>query len=206
LVMIDSPAVAIPGLSAASDGFHRLPRASGNNFEVAELDLSFLTAGIHLVTVRAAKSGTPTFFSEARAFVFIDTGVLPDGGVIDVDGGGDPLDGSVEPPDAGSPNDRDPDRDGINNEMDLCPTIADPEQLDFDADGRGDACDDCAETMAGVSVDDRGCPPLDPAIAARLDQIIEAILARAFDPSLDENSDGVIDALDFAKAAKGGAR
>jgi serine/threonine protein phosphatase PrpC len=38
------------------------------------------------------------------------------------------------------PNDRD--GDGVNDDIDLCPAIADPTQLDADADGVGDACED----------------------------------------------------------------
>lgn len=211
-VMIDSPSVAIPGLSQVTgtseklyDGFHQLPRASGNNYEAAELDLSSLPGGVHLITVRAATGGTPSFFREARQYVFIGAEPAPDGGVIDVDGGAiDPDGGVIMPPDAGEMSDLDPDRDGINNENDVCPDIADPDQLDFDGDGAGDACDDCAETASGVSVDDHGCPAVDPALASRLEAIISAILSRQFDGALDENGDGAIDAVDFAIAAKGG--
>lgn len=213
-VMIDSAAVAVPGLSQVTgspeqlfDGFHRLNRGTlENSFEAAELDLSSLTGGVHLVTVRTAKAGTPGFFSEARAHFVIDAGPTPDGGMTDPDASSmtDP-DASIEPPDAGSANDLDPDRDGIPSSMDVCPDRADPEQLDFDGDGRGNECDDCAETRAGLAVDERGCPPVDPAVAARLEAIIQAILTRSFDASLDENADGAIDSLDFALAA-GGAR
>src|SRR6185503_2016207 len=79
-VMIDAPSVAIPGLVQVSgtserlyDGFFTLPRATAaDTFEAAELDLSFLPAGVHLVTVRTAIAGTPSFFSEQRAFFFLD--------------------------------------------------------------------------------------------------------------------------------------
>lgn len=38
----------------------------------------------------------------------------------------------------------DPDGDGVESALDLCPAAADPSQLDADGDGRGDACDNCA--------------------------------------------------------------
>jgi hypothetical protein len=37
----------------------------------------------------------------------------------------------------------DADGDGVPDALDVCPRVADPEQLDSDVDGRGDACDAC---------------------------------------------------------------
>jgi Amidohydrolase family/Thrombospondin type 3 repeat len=37
----------------------------------------------------------------------------------------------------------DADVDGVPDALDVCPRVADPEQLDSDSDGRGDACDAC---------------------------------------------------------------
>ena len=39
----------------------------------------------------------------------------------------------------------DADGDGIADDADNCPTVANPDQLDSDGDGVGDACDACAE-------------------------------------------------------------
>ncbi len=212
-VMIDSPSVTLGNLTRVTgsserlyDGFSELPSSGQNTFEATELDLSSLTGGVHLVTVRVAKAGTPSFFSEERVHLVIDDGPAPDGGVVEGDASTSDPDANVEPADAGAAGDLDPDRDGVPSAMDVCPERADPEQLDFDGDGRGNACDDCAETQAGVAVDERGCPPVDPAVSARLDAIITAILSRSFDAVLDENADGAIDATDFALAAKGGVR
>src|SRR5438128_916602 len=36
----------------------------------------------------------------------------------------------------------DTDQDGIPDDMDNCPTVANPDQGDIDADGAGDVCDD----------------------------------------------------------------
>ncbi len=51
------------------------------------------------------------------------------------------------------------DADGIANELDNCPAIANADQADFDGDGAGDACDD-DDDNDGVA-DDVDCAPLD---------------------------------------------
>ncbi|MGH7340811.1 MAG: hypothetical protein ACREKH_10000, partial [Candidatus Rokuibacteriota bacterium] len=39
----------------------------------------------------------------------------------------------------------DQDEDGVTDFLDVCPTVADPDQPDLDADGVGDLCDNCVE-------------------------------------------------------------
>jgi len=46
-------------------------------------------------------------------------------------------------PPGGSPPDTDYDDDGVLNEQDNCPYVANPDQTDGDSDGFGDACDNC---------------------------------------------------------------
>ncbi len=48
----------------------------------------------------------------------------------------------------------DPDRDGVADDEDNCPGLANPAQADSDADGVGDACDPCPG-----EADPNGCPP-----------------------------------------------
>lgn len=64
-------------------------------------------------------------------------------------GGDDPKPDAALPapdgalPDAPIVDDEDLDRDGVKNNVDNCPTIANPLQSNDDADARGDACDTC---------------------------------------------------------------
>src|SRR5207244_1329541 len=123
-------------------------------FTAADVDLGSLPAGVHLLKIRVALAGTPSFFSEVKAFVSIDRGgPSTDGGVMITDGGPPPpidaglADAGSGAPDTGVPStDHDPDRDGIPSEMDNCPDVANADQADFDGDKIGDACDLCPET------------------------------------------------------------
>ena len=54
--------------------------------------------------------------------------------------------------------DPDNDNDGLDDEDDNCPLIANPDQADADDDGVGDACDICPDTLVGAVVDETGCP------------------------------------------------
>lgn len=202
----------LPGLTRATgtpeglyDGYFRLPAAGAGRFEVAELDLAGLGPGVHLV--RVASAGTPSFFTEATAQLFIDGASAPDGGVGDA---GSALDGGADPRDAGLPDsgsvDDDPDRDGIPSDRDVCPLVYDPDQADFDGDGVGDACDACPETPAGTPVDADGCPLVDEATREALDTIVRLILEERYESPSDVNGDGVVNALDFALRAAGGRR
>jgi Thrombospondin type 3 repeat len=59
----------------------------------------------------------------------------------------------VRPP---TPADVDTDRDGIADDRDLCPGVADPAQDDLDGDGFGDACDHCPKVATTENHDEDG--------------------------------------------------
>jgi hypothetical protein len=186
------------------DGFYVMDSAV-QGFELTDIDVSGLEEGVHMVEVRVALAGSPSFYTRATAYFVVDRGERPDAGVPD--GGGDDagvdLDAGVLD---GGPVDFDPDRDGIPSDSDVCPAIADPEQADFDGDGAGDACDLCPETRMGSAVDADGCPALDPAVRDALDRIVDLILDGGFDATLDQDGNGVIDAGDFVLLSNEGTR
>lgn len=62
------------------------------------------------------------------------------------------IDGAIVPD--GHLDDPDRDHDGIANDADNCPDVANPDQADEDGDGRGDICDPCPIAMDGPTLDD----------------------------------------------------
>jgi len=99
--------------------------------------------------------------------------------------------------------DYDTDGDGIPDGSDDCPSLADPEQTDTDADGYGDACDD-DDDNDGVA-DDGDPAPMDPAACgdADIDACDDCALGadgfgtlsdwRPWDDGTDTDSDGLCD-------------
>src|SRR5690606_30050341 len=102
-------------------------------------------------------------------------------------------DGSVAPPPptptptpTPTANPLDPDRDGVENPDDNCPTVANPSQADGDGDGVGDSCDNCLDQPKPDQV--QSCSNLDGNVAlvhrTNLDVTrltIKASSAQAFD-------------------------
>ncbi|MGB0646062.1 MAG: thrombospondin type 3 repeat-containing protein, partial [Bradymonadia bacterium] len=76
----------------------------------------------------------------------VDAGMTPDAQLPDADVAVDAtqsLDRSIPIPECEVTGECDDDLDGVFNDVDNCPLIANPEQLDRDEDGLGDACDNC---------------------------------------------------------------
>ena len=76
----------------------------------------------------------------------------------------------------------DTDGDGVLDIADNCPSVKNADQLDFDGDGGGDACD--PDDDADGDLDDTDCQPLNPKIFTGAPEICNG---------LDDNCDGVID-------------
>ena len=88
----------------------------------------------------------------------------------------------------------DSDGDGIADDQDNCPAVANPDQLDTDEDGLGDACDP-DDDNDGVEDDDDNCPLIANADQADFDA---DGLGDACDP--DDDNDAVADELDVCPA------
>ncbi len=77
----------------------------------------------------------------------------PAGQDFDGDGINNEVDNCVYVP---NPDQTDTDKDGFGDDCDTCETIADPAQLDTDSDGVGDACDNCISIVNGTQKDSDG--------------------------------------------------
>ncbi|MFT7626305.1 MAG: hypothetical protein ACI9WU_005500 [Myxococcota bacterium] len=84
-------------------------------------------------------------------------------------------------PDTGAPT-LDQDSDGILDEMDNCPSVVNPDQLDHDDDDSGDACDEDDDNDGWP--DDEDCQPLDALVSPNALEVCDGA---------DNNCDGKID-------------
>ncbi|MEE2902750.1 MAG: alpha-amylase family glycosyl hydrolase [Myxococcota bacterium] len=189
------------------DGFVQMTAKSmpPNSFVLDDLDVSNWTPGVHVLTIKIANAGTPSFYNEQSIFLLVenetsdtDAGVMPqnDAGQMTM------ADAGVIMPDSGISVDQDLDRDGVLNSDDNCPNIQNPDQTDFDKDGVGDQCDNCPETAAGTTVDATGCKELSSEKRKTLQDIITTILSGNRNSALDQNADNIIDVRDFVLAAQ----
>jgi hypothetical protein len=69
--------------------------------------------------------------------------------------------------------DIDDDGDLVPDEIDNCPELANPEQLDLDDDGMGNACDDDIDGDGSLNPDD--CAPLEPLRAPGMDEVCDGL-------------------------------
>ncbi|MBI4578886.1 MAG: right-handed parallel beta-helix repeat-containing protein [Planctomycetes bacterium] len=116
--------------------------------------------------------------------------------------------------------DADDDDDGVPDIADNCRTVVNPDLADSDADGAGDACDACPNTIPGAAAGPDGCPPRIPGDMDRdgdVDQedfgAFQACLTGQYVPQPDPNcplalldADDDVDVFDFAmfRACHGG--
>ncbi len=83
----------------------------------------------------------------------------------------------------------DTDGDGVVDSRDLCPQIANPDQVDTDRDRRGDACDEC--------------PTSPPTRDRDQDGVDDACDSCVRGPQIDDDGDGVMDACDLCPVTFG---
>jgi streptogramin lyase len=110
-----------------------------------------------------------------------------------------------------SPASLDGDGDGVENDLDNCPAVANPAQLDTDDDDLGDACDNCAE-HSNPDQFDANSDGFGNACDADYDEsgtvgVLDFGLLKAqyglsssnpaFDPEFDADGNGSIGTLDF---------
>jgi len=176
LVPSTTPIADLVGLDFAT--FMPPPGSGGDSFDLAAVGL----AAARFVRIDAGSQhrgldGLAGFDLDAVAGVHsIDTTALAD---TDGDGLADEADGC---PAIADPRQLDGDGDGVGDVCDRCPAVADPAQQDRDGDGHGDACDVCPATPDPAQTDADG------------DGVGDACETGI--PPADTDGDGVADAVD----------
>jgi len=114
--------------------------------------------------------------------------VNPDQADGDADGVGDTCDGCPDDPRKRSPDvcgcgaeELDADSDGVCDTIDNCSGVANADQSDRDADGRGDACDACPDDPLKTEPGTCGCGELERDIDS--DGVVDCVDAQVLDPN-----------------------
>lgn len=150
-------------------------------------------------------------YGQRHEITAIEIGILEDSGMPVLAAC---VPGSVEPSDPDDPTDptdpepaADADGDGVADEADNCPDVANADQADADGDDAGDLCDGCPDDFRKTAAGQCGCGVAD--IDADGDGVLNCLEECPFDPDkveegqcgcgrsdLDRDEDGTADCLD----------
>ena len=107
------------------------------------------TAGTYIIQVMLYSESDSVLGNDYSLSISVSTGA------------GDDDDSTPGDDDDSTPSGSDVDGDTVDDAIDNCPTIANPNQENADGDGQGDVCDDCPNSATGDTDGDGVCDDLD---------------------------------------------